>query len=95
MSDVTPKEELHIAEKITNVPNIKRIEKIHTIPRIGTLSSHFPAMLDVTLKEGLHISEKITNVPNMKKIKHNKKQNKCFDCFYPNCVRGKCFFILD
>jgi hypothetical protein len=32
MSDVTLKEELHIADKITNVPNMKRIEhnKNHT-----------------------------------------------------------------
>jgi hypothetical protein len=95
MSDVTLKEELHIAEKIDNVPNIKRIEKVHTIPRIGTLSFPFPAMSDVTLKEGLHIAEKITNVPNIKRIEHNKKQNKGIDCFYPNSVRGKCFIILD
>jgi hypothetical protein len=31
----------------------------------------------------------------MKRTEHNKNHTKCIDCFYPNCVRGKCFIILD
>jgi hypothetical protein len=49
---------------------MKIIEKVYTIPRIGTLPFHFPAMSAVTVKEELDIAEKITNVPNMKRIEH-------------------------